>query len=258
MPIQQQQFHGFSIPPSLLTTDGDAGEISHPPGVSATRLRSLDERRLEFELPAQRDRYVIGIVLRRSDIHVATSHSTIYSGIALPGQVYVTGPNVSTSYLFGGLYDVLHLHISSALVAESVHALSDRPRMATLETGTLQDPVIERLALALVTSGQMQGRCDRICADCIGKAIVTRIWASQSEVATTTTARLPAGLAKWRLKRALAYIEANLADQVNLADMANAAGLTRMHFAAQFRISTGLRPREFVLRRRIERAQEIF
>ena len=28
MPIQQQQFHGFSIPPSLLTTDGDAGEIS--------------------------------------------------------------------------------------------------------------------------------------------------------------------------------------------------------------------------------------
>jgi AraC-like DNA-binding protein len=29
-----------------------------------------------------------------------------------------------------------------------------------------------------------------------------------------------------------------------------------MHFAAQFRVATGLRPHEFVLRRRISRAQE--
>jgi len=30
-----------------------------------------------------------------------------------------------------------------------------------------------------------------------------------------------------------------------------------MHFAAQFRAATGLRPHEFVLRRRIERAQSL-
>ncbi len=260
MTIQQQQSHGFSIPPSLLITDGDAGELSgeigSSPGVSTVRLRSLDERGLQFEIPAQRDRYVIGIVLRRTGIRIVTSDSTIYTGFALPGQVYVTGPNVSTGYLFEGPYDVLHLHISSALVAESIQAVSDHPRMSGMETGTFQDCVIERLALTLVTSGQMLGRCDRIYADCIGRAIVTRILASQSKVATTT-ARYPAGLVKWRLKRALDYIEANLANQVNLTGMANASGLTRMHFAAQFKISTGLRPREFVMRRRIERAQEM-
>jgi len=38
--------------------------------------------------------------------------------------------------------------------------------------------------------------------------------------------------------------------------MAAAAGLTRMHFAAQFRTATGLRPHDFVLQRRVERAQE--
>jgi AraC-like DNA-binding protein len=30
-----------------------------------------------------------------------------------------------------------------------------------------------------------------------------------------------------------------------------------MHFAAQFRAATGIRPHEFVLRRRIERAQDM-
>jgi AraC-like DNA-binding protein len=64
-------------------------------------------------------------------------------------------------------------------------------------------------------------------------------------------------LPAWRLKRTLAHIEANLAETVTLADLAAAAGLTRMHFAAQFRAATGLRPHEFLLRRRIERAREL-
>jgi AraC-like DNA-binding protein len=66
-----------------------------------------------------------------------------------------------------------------------------------------------------------------------------------------------AELARWRLKRAIDYVEARLAEPVTLADLASAAGLTRMHFAAQFRAATGLRPHEYLLRRRIERAQEM-
>ena len=42
-----------------------------------------------------------------------------------------------------------------------------------------------------------------------------------------------------------------------MADIAAATGLSRMHFAAQFRAATGLAPHEFVLRRRIARAQEL-
>ena len=69
--------------------------------------------------------------------------------------------------------------------------------------------------------------------------------------------RTVAALAKWRLNKAIDFIEANLATPILLADMAAAAGLTRMHFAAQFRAATGLRPREYLLRRRIERAQAL-
>ena len=39
--------------------------------------------------------------------------------------------------------------------------------------------------------------------------------------------------------------------------MAEVSGLSRMHFAAQFRTRTGLSPMKFLMRRRIERAQEL-
>lgn len=61
----------------------------------------------------------------------------------------------------------------------------------------------------------------------------------------------------WRLKRVADFVEAHLGEPVGLPDMATAAGLTRMYFAAQFRAATGLRPHDYLLRRRIERAQAL-
>jgi transcriptional regulator GlxA family with amidase domain len=65
------------------------------------------------------------------------------------------------------------------------------------------------------------------------------------------------GLSKWRLKRAKEYMEANIAEPISLADIAAASGLSRMHFAAQFRAATGVRPHEYLLQRRIEHAREL-
>jgi len=66
-----------------------------------------------------------------------------------------------------------------------------------------------------------------------------------------------AGLAPWRLRRVIAYFEAHLGEPMSLAEMASAVGLSRMHFAAKFRESMGLRPHEYILRRRIGRAREM-
>jgi AraC-like DNA-binding protein len=75
--------------------------------------------------------------------------------------------------------------------------------------------------------------------------------------ALPTVDRRSAPLQKWRLKRVVEYVDGHLGRRITLADMAAAAGLTRMHFAAQFRAATGLRPHHYVLQRRVERAQEL-
>jgi AraC family transcriptional regulator len=62
-------------------------------------------------------------------------------------------------------------------------------------------------------------------------------------------------LQPWRLKLAYAYVEAHLAGSVPLADLSRAAGFTDMHFARLFRVSTGVSPHNYILRRRIDAAQ---
>ena len=69
--------------------------------------------------------------------------------------------------------------------------------------------------------------------------------------------RTMCGLPAWRLNRVAAYVSTHLAETVTLVDMATVAGLSRMHFAAQFRVTTGIPPHEFLLRQRIEKAQEL-
>ena len=71
------------------------------------------------------------------------------------------------------------------------------------------------------------------------------------------TQRQIRALQKWRLKRVVEYVENHLSERIGLSDLAAAAGLSRMHFARQFRTATGLRPHEFFLRRRIQRAEEL-
>lgn len=67
----------------------------------------------------------------------------------------------------------------------------------------------------------------------------------------------PGRLSPRQLAAATAYIEAHLADQIALSDLAGAAGLSRFHFSRAFKASTGKSPYAFVLDRRVERAEEL-
>ena len=64
-------------------------------------------------------------------------------------------------------------------------------------------------------------------------------------------------LPKWRIRRLEEFLAANIDKRISLADMAATVDLSRMHFAAQFRVATGFRPREYLLFKRIERAKAI-
>ncbi|CAE6900794.1 HTH-type transcriptional activator RhaR [Paraburkholderia nemoris] len=94
----------------------------------------------------------------------------------------------------------------------------------------------------------------RLHSDSACDAIVARLVAQAAEQTRPSTRRA-ASLPQWRLRRALDFIEANLEQPIGLADVAASTGLTRMHFAAQFRSTTGYSPHAYLLRRRIEHAQ---
>ena len=73
----------------------------------------------------------------------------------------------------------------------------------------------------------------------------------------TSAARSLGGLPPAAARRVREYIDSNLDENVGLDMLAGTAGLSVHHFARAFRQSFGEPPHSYVLRRRIERAQEM-
>src|SRR6267142_5458909 len=94
-------------------------------------------------------------------------------------------------------------------------------------------------------------------ADAIGLAIVTRLLGICRDSDLPSSKRKTTALPEWRLKRVVEFIDTHFAERITLPQLADVVGLTRMHFAAQFRAATGLRPHEYLLRKRIEKAQSL-
>jgi len=63
--------------------------------------------------------------------------------------------------------------------------------------------------------------------------------------AAGTRVALTPGVPRRAVRRAIEYIHANLAEDVCLADIARAAGLSTFHFARVFRRLTGMTPKAF-------------
>ena len=124
--------------------------------------------------------------------------------------------------------------------------------------GKPQDPILERLSNALEAAEGGSGQHDGIYADAVRLAILAKLFSRSAKPdRPEATSRTKTALPKWRLKRVIDYVDANLADKITLASLAQAVGLSRMHFAAQFRAAMGVPPHEFVLRRRIECTQRL-
>jgi transcriptional regulator GlxA family with amidase domain len=63
------------------------------------------------------------------------------------------------------------------------------------------------------------------------------------------------GLAPWQVRRVLAHVDANLSTPIRNEDLAAVARLSTSHFNVAFRSSIGESPHEYIIRRRVERAQ---
>ncbi len=65
------------------------------------------------------------------------------------------------------------------------------------------------------------------------------------------------GLPPGAMRRVREYVDAHLGESMDLAELAAIAGLSVFHFARQFKQSAGVTPHHYLVRRRIERAQDM-
>jgi AraC family transcriptional regulator len=118
----------------------------------------------------------------------------------------------------------------------------------------LADGIIASQMRALGVELDEPGLMGRLYAESLCCAIAIRAL-RLNHAAAAAPAR--GGLASRRLRLVQDYIEANLARDITLADLAAVAGVGRTHFCRAFHKSTGIASHRYIIARRVERARKL-
>ncbi len=74
--------------------------------------------------------------------------------------------------------------------------------------------------------------------------------------ATLAPIEVVGGLPPRRLQRVFAHIRDNVARDLSVNELATVVGMSQYYFSKLFKMSTGITPHQYVMRQRVERAQE--
>lgn len=115
----------------------------------------------------------------------------------------------------------------------------------------IEDPFLAGLVGELRRHLDEDGALDPLYAESMGLAAARYLARRFGRPASAAPA---AKLAPWQLRRIAALVEARLADEIRIAELADAVGLSPGHFHRAFRATTGKTPLAHVTEARIRRA----
>jgi len=132
----------------------------------------------------------------------------------------------------------------------------DPARVSIPPLNGLHHPQLRAAMLAVGDELTAQGGGDRLAIEALANLLAVHLLRHAS--ALPPPARRTEGvLPRTKLHVVIEYIEEHLDTDLSLAQMARAVHTSAFHFARQFKAATGMPPHQYVVARRIERAQQL-
>jgi AraC family transcriptional regulator len=190
------------------------------------------------------ERVTVGVVLAPLGSHHAGYGSDRRQALPLlPGQGWVFPVGFEGWCRWDEPNDFLNVEVDDDLLVDAgMPTLSFVPRSGTI------DALVAQLAINIHPAGDTAPRLYR---DALAVALAVQLAHVAGGPAAGPLAAEP------RILRALDYIEAHLAQDISLDDLAAIAAMSRFHFARAFREAVGMPPHAYVVSRRIKRAKEL-
>jgi AraC-like DNA-binding protein len=148
------------------------------------------------------------------------------------------------------------LYVHPVLLVQAASKLLQVARIEIVPDFHAGDPLLDHITLVLQAAIDAKGVAGRLYAESLTNAlavhVLRRYVPSHPPVAACT-----GSLSKPMLRRTTEYIEAHLAHELSLIEIAAVAQTSPDHFARLFRHATGQTPHHYVIMCRIERAKQL-
>jgi len=179
-----------------------------------------------------------------------------FQGTSRKGDLYLAAPNFANAVKAESSHQVRSLSFPVAQWQRLLDEASDggtSVESLRLYSRPFQSPLIQSLLRNLWALCDEHGAPSLLLARAAGCEILAEL----SRLSGAPFVPLSGGLAPWAERRCRELMHARLAEDISLDELAAEARLSPFHFARMFKQSTGVPPRVYLTRLRVEKACDL-
>jgi AraC family transcriptional regulator len=224
-------------------------------GMAVMRWTCRTALRREFVSRVGDDVHVFSYVLRNSRATSWLDGRPVWDGLIPAHGLRILAPSSQPRWFAHSAFDSMQFHVPVRALRE----IADGDRMGSARIALKDplyatDPGVTPLVRAMASALARQDRLTPAYIDGLAIAVLTRLVSRFSQ--SGFDERPPSVALDGRLRRAIDFINAHLADDLRLTAISSVAGLSPYHFSHLFSAAMGMPPHQYLLKLRIERAKE--
>lgn len=213
-------------------------------------------RQHDIDVVTQASAHIIALQLAGTRHMRQERNGRVSTQLLRPGSVIIAPVGEPKHWSHAEPADVLVMQLSVNAVNEVAQSISGGacPGPELRDNFGTCDPFIEQLGQRLIEEVRSPDPLSHLFAQSAARQLAIHLLRRHSGCAVAFSG---VKLTRQKLRAATDYIDAHLGDDVTLAAIAQAVGLSPCHFAHAFREETGMAPHRYVMQRRIDRARAL-
>jgi AraC family transcriptional regulator len=132
----------------------------------------------------------------------------------------------------------------------------DRDRLTLVPTFQSRQQQLEAISALLIAEVQQRQSSGGLYLDSLANVLAVQLLRNYG-TASAQLATYEGGLPTYQLNQVLDYIDAGLAGDIKLANLAGLLNMSPFHFGRMFKQSMGISPHQYVIQQRLERAKHL-
>lgn len=183
---------------------------------------------------------------------------TSEESIVGPGRISLLTRAEQSTWIWRDPIDVRHIYLGHEAIVSAAEGVFDRDPQ-TIEIAdqiSREDPVILNCFHMLESELKCGGFGQRLMIDAVRSQLSVHLLRHYA-MARFLPDNSGAALSSTQRKRVIEMIEARLAENISLQELADVANMSPFHFARRFKAEFGVAPHAYVIRARVAKAQEM-
>jgi AraC family transcriptional regulator len=172
------------------------------------------------------------------------------------GDILVTPANIGSRVQWDRAGGVIYLGFDPIILNRVLWESPEADRMELVPHFATPDPLVYQLGLAMKSLLENQGASSRLYAETMASALIVHLLQYYSSQVPRLR-QYPGGLSRHQLRQVITYIQEHLDQALGLDELAAIVNMSSHYFLQLFKTSTGFTPHQYVIRCRVERAQEL-